>query len=223
MEYKTSSLGYSLTLNGPSTCEEYDQLAGPREGGRSACLEDAVFATIYGSTLLEFQEKLAPKIKELFGQDRLINEPVTERARNRAAAAAVEKAKKAGETDDAKLATISIEAASKISAILESVSNYHKRFMAQASPEAKKSLEEAVKVIAAELKVDPSTESKKASVPKAFLDKADEWLAMDNDAMEAKIAKNREAFDLDDVERGDDNRPTKASLARFIKSVVDLM
>ena len=87
------------------------------------------------------------------------------------------------------------------------------------SDAVKVSLTSAAQEVADSIQIDPSVSERKAPVSKMFQDKADEWLA--NDIVEEKVAKYREQFDLADVERDADGKPTRIGTARFVKVVMD--
>lgn len=198
--YKTSSLGYDLVFRGPSTEEEYNSKAGTRESGRSAVLEDAVENEIYRGTLPEFQDKFADEILRITGIARAENTAATEKARARAK---------------------SPEAAEKVKPVLETVKTYHSRVLAQVGDDVKAQLKAAAQAVADSIEIDPSAAERKGGVKKAYLDKAKSII--ESGEAEAKIAKWRDAFDLDDVERDDAGNPTLASLARMVEAVIAKM
>lgn len=200
--YTTSSLGYELKFRGPDSVEAYDAKAGARQSGRSACLEDAVENEIYRGTLPEWQDKFAAEILGITGVERAENTDATAKARARAKTP---------------------EAAAKVKPVLETVKTYHNRAVANATDEQKAELKATAQAIADSIEVDPSASERKGGIAKAYTDKAKALLDGDADELEKKIAKWRDSFDLEDVERGDDGRPTIASLARLCKAVIEKM
>jgi hypothetical protein len=194
-EYETSSMGYKLKFNGPDTVDAYDKTAG-RVG---ACLEDAVDNTIYRGTLPEWQEAFGEKVLIPRFGERQVNQSATDAAKTRS------------------------KTPEKVADIMETWSRYHARVTAGMSDEDKKALAVEAQNIAATISVDPSPSKRQAGPKKMFLDKADSWLTLDDNALEAKIGPALNAVPDFDLERDDNGKPERSSLARLIERYVDTM
>lgn len=192
--YPTSSIGIPLVFTGPATIEEYQAVAG------ADILDDAVGGVIAWDTLPEWQRLFAPKVEELTGVKRAVNE------------AATAAAKAASDKPDS------------VKAVLETVPKYVKRVLARLSPEGKAALTKAGQDLATTMTIDVGP-SRRTGKPKAeYLAKADTWLAMDTDAREAKITKSQDLVGGNyPIDRDDAGVPERESLARFIGAVIDAM
>lgn len=194
-QYVTSSIGIPLVFNGPATIEEYVAVPG------SNILEDAVGGVIAWDTLPSWQDAFAPKVKELTGIDRSVNE---------AATAAAKKA--AGDKAD------------KVKDILETIPKYVKRVLAGLSEDGKKALIKAGQDLASTMTIDVGPSRKSGKVKDEYLKKADTWLALDKDSLEAKITQGQEYTGGNyPIDRDENGTPERESLARFIGAYIDAM
>ena len=200
MQYKTNSLGYKLSFNGPSTVEEFDKKAG-KDG---AALEGAVYEEIYRGTLPDWLDAWAVELKKITSIERLVDADAT--------AAAKAKAK-----DD--------EARAKVKDVLETVKKYDARVRASVAKGevagedgvivTLETLQAAAQAVADKIEIDPAPSKREGSAKKDDLDKADEFLGGDQDILEGKISVWTSAVDFD-LQRGDDGKPLRESLARLI-------
>lgn len=190
--YETNSLGYKIRLKGPGTVEEYDRAAGKV----GACLEDGVYNTIFRGTLPEWQDAFGPKVEELFGQKRQVDTRRTELARNRS------------KTPD------------KVADVLETWTTFHNRMLATASDEQKAQLATIAQQVADTITIDPSPSKRAAGVPKEYREKAQQWLTLPEDQLEAKVTKALDAVEGFQLDRDENNKPTEESLARLIQQYV---
>lgn len=195
--YETSSNGISFKVPGPSTVEEYDAKAG-KEG---SCLSDAVASEIWRGTLPAWQKAFSPKLAELTGVDRLVDEVKT---------AAAKAAAKNPEN---------------VSDVLEKFSSFCKRalgsFYSGKEGEELKAAQAEVQVLAQAVAettpVDPSPSSRESGASKAAKDKADSILAEDDDVIEAKVAKIQAVVPDVVIDRdAESGKPTRDSLAKAI-------
>jgi hypothetical protein len=192
--YETNSLGYKLQFKGPGSVEDYD-----RKGGKvGLCLEDGIDNTIYRGTLPEWQDAFGAELVKAFG-DRQVNTAATEAARTRS------------KTPD------------KVKNVMETWSRYHARVMAGADDATKAQWAATAQKIADGIEVDPSPSKRQAGPAKAFLTKADSWLTLDDNALEAKITPALAAVPDFDLARDEAGKPERASLARLIELYVDTM
>lgn len=218
MQYKTNSLGYDLTFVGPDTVEEYNQKA----GRPNACLEDAVDNEIYRGTLPEFKEKFVKRLSELTGLTLGTNEENTAKARARAKAAALKAGKTEIEAD---------EAAAKVKASSENETSFNLRVLAavrKGEVEKKENgvgtgelfTEEELAKIAQEvadgIQINPAPSQRVGPPKKSDLEKADSLLAGDSDTLEGKISVWQTAVPEIEIQRGEDGKPLRDSLARAI-------
>jgi hypothetical protein len=193
--YKTSSMSYPLVFKGPGSVEDYDR-AGEKVG---TCLEDAVRGTIAWSTLPEWQDKFGTEVLIPRFGERNVNQTATEAAKARS------------------------KTPEKVADIMETWTRYNARVTAQLSKEEKAALGIEAQRIADTITVDPSPSKRQAGPKKMFLDKADSWLTLDDNALEAKIGPALNAVPDFDLERDDNGKPERSSLARLIERYVDTM
>lgn len=203
-QYKTSSIGFDLSFSGPDTVEDYNAKGGVRASGLPAVLEDAVGAEIAWGTLPEWQDAFDKALAAKYpGQYvRQVNEKATAEAKARA------------KSDEAKAKA----------EVKETVTKSVKRFLATLDDAELAEIKALAQATADGIEIDPSP-SKRAGAPKKdYLAKADTWLGLTDDELEAKITAGTEAgANPDLVVRGDDGRPTRDSLARFIGAYIDAM
>lgn len=193
--YETNSLGYKLKFNGPATIEEYDQAAG-RVG---ACLEDACDNTIYRGTLPEWQAAWAKRLEELTGTARGVDRAATDRAKSRS--------KKPDEVAD----------------VPEKVKAYDARVTAAMSEADRAALAAVAQEVADGIVVDPSPAKRAAGPGKDLLAKADSILTMPEDQIEARVQKYLSRVDGFDLQRDENDRPERVSLARLVGSYLDVL
>lgn len=191
--FETNSLGYPLKFKGPDTNEEYDQKAGKV----GAVREDACENIMYRSTLPEWQAAFSAKLEEMFGVTRAVNQTATEAAKTRS------------------------KTPEKVKDVLETVRVFHNRVIAGATDEQKAELAATAQSIADGIAVDPSPSKRAAGIPKGFRDKAEVWLALPTDQMEAKVTTALDAVEGYNLERDEENKPTVESLARLISQYID--
>lgn len=207
-QYKTSSLGYKLTFNGPGTVEEYDQLA----GRPNACLEDAVDNEIFRGTLPEWADPFVAALEKLTGIKRNVDADATEKAKN---------------------AAKSDEARAKVKDVLEKPKAFNNRVKAlvekgevphseTGTPLTVADLQALAQATADSISINPAPSRRQGAPKKDLLEKADNLLAGDADVLESKISVYQTAVDFDLV-RGDDGRPTRESLARLIGLYLDYL
>lgn len=194
--FETSSMGHPLKFKGPSTVEDYD-----RKGGKvGLCLEDACDTTLYRSTLPEWQEEFGTKVLVPMFGERQVNQAATDAARARS------------KTPD------------KVKDVYETWTRYHSRVTAGMSDKDKAVLSAEAQKIADSIEIDPSPSKRQTGPNKAFLAKADSWLTLDSNSLEAKITAALTAVPEFDLERDvDDGKPERASLARLIEKYVDII
>lgn len=195
-QYPTSSAGFDLVFNGPSTAEEYDAKAG-RVG---AAVEDASTNTIYRSTLPKWQKAFVAALVALTSVERLVDSAATEKAKARA------------------------KAGVEVSDVLEKNTTYINRATAQYAGDDKDKLAELAKLaqdVANDIEVDPSATVRTPGVDKGSLAKAEDILSRDEDSMETTVSKLLAGVPDYVLERNDDdNKPEKNSLARLVSKFV---
>lgn len=194
-KYETNSMGYKLNFNGPDKVEDYDKAAG-RVG---ACLEDAVDNTIYRGTLPEWQEAFGTQVLVPKYGDRQVNQAATDAAKARS------------------------KTPEKVQPVMETWTRYHSRVTSGLSDADKASLAAEAQRIADAISVDPSPSKRQAGPNKAFLAKADSWLTLNEAELEAKVTPALQAVPDFDLERDEQGKPERASLARLIEKYVDTM
>ena len=194
-QYPTSSIVFDLSFAGPSTIEEYSATPGADIVG------DAVRGLIAWDTLPEWMEAFAPKFAEAFNVTRQVNEKATAEAKARS------------------------KNPDSIKPTYETVTRFVKREYATLTPEQQLEAKKLAQSVADTITIDPSP-AKKGGKPKAdLLAKADSWLQLDDESLEAKITKaSSEPFNVTRaVERDGDGRPERESLARFIGDYLDAL
>lgn len=195
--YVTSSCGFPLTLVGPASAEEYTAAGGN-------VVEDAVTGVIAWDTLPDWQDRYAKAFSEEFGVSQAENEAATAAA-------------KASAKDP-----------SKVKPVLETVAKFLKREVAKLDEAGKKRAAQLAQEVA-DAMVSPTTgfsidvsPSRRKGKPKAeYLEKADSWLRLTPDEIEAKITTGLEYVPGYPLERDAEGRPERESLARFIQAYVD--
>jgi hypothetical protein len=193
--YKTKTLGYEITLKGPSSVEEYDRIAGKV----GACLEDAIDNEIYRGTLPDVQDKFGAELVKKFGE-RGINQKATDAAKARA-------------KDDA--------ARAKVKDVKETWTTYHNRVTAGMSDDARKELATLIQQAADACPVNPTPTSRAKGPAKAFVAKADSILTLDEAAIEGKVEKLLSVVPDFELERDEAGKPERNSLARMIEAYTD--
>jgi uncharacterized protein YjbJ (UPF0337 family) len=192
MVYEVSTMGFDVKFNGPDTVEDYDRAAGKV----GSCLADACENTIYRSTLPELHGKLVEKIEALTGTKREVNQGATDAAKGRA------------------------KDPSKVKNIMETVPKFVKRATAGMSKEDLAALQTEIQSIADGITVDPSPSKRQRGPAKDLLAKADQILTLPEDQREAKITGWLGQVEGFDLERDDENVPTRESLALLIGELV---
>lgn len=208
-KFKTSSIGFDLSFTGPSTIEDYNAKGGVRASGLPAVLEDAVGAEIAWGTLPEWQDEFDKALTAAYPGEyvRQVNEKATAEAKARA------------KSDDAKAKAV----------VHETVTKSVKRFLAGiADDDEGKAKLAAIKALAQSvadgIEIDPSPSKRQGAPKKDYLAKAETWLALSDEELEAKIEAGVAAgANIDLIARDDNGRPTKDSLARFIGAYIDAM
>jgi protein-tyrosine-phosphatase len=190
--YETGTMGFDVKLRGPGSVEVYDRKAGKV----GATLEDAVENTIYRATLPELHDKLVPRIQEFTGMTREVNATATEAARGRS------------------------KNPDKVKDIMETVPKFVKRATAGFDKDRMAELQRIVQEVADTIEIDPSPSKRATGIPKEYLAKADSVLTLDTDELEAKVTSWLEKVPGYEVERDEDNKPTRESLARLAQEVV---
>lgn len=192
--YDTSSVGYDLVFNGPSTAEEYDKAA----GRVNASVEDAVSNTIYRATLPKWQKAFVEVLEKVTGITRVVD--------------AVATAKAVARSKDGKAENV-----------LEKVTKYIERASSIYAGDDKDKLAELAKLAqetADSIPVDPSASIRQGGINKGWLAKAEDILGRDEDAQEATIAKLLGVVPDYVLDRDDDGKAEKNSLARLVGKFV---
>lgn len=200
--FKTSSIGFDLKFNGPSTAEEYNVKAGPRVSGLDAVLEDAVGAEIAWSVLPEWQSAFADALAKA--------DPVFTREVN---ADATAKAKAAAKSEDAKSKAV----------VYETVSKSVKRYLAGKTDEEKATLAALAQTVADGITIDPSPSKRSGKIKGDLVAKADSILTLTDDDIEAKVEKLLSVVPNYELVREDNGMPNRDSLARMIGAYSDAM
>ena len=193
--YDTSSVGYDLVFNGPATAEEYDKAA----GRVNASVEDAVSNTIYRATLPKWQKAFVEVLTALTGVKREVDAIAT--------AKAVARAKDGAKTED----------------VLEKATKYIERASSIYAGDDKDKLAElatAAQSCADSIPVDPSASVRQGGINKGWLAKAEDILGRDEDAQEATIAKLLSVVPDYVLDRDEDGKAEKTSLARLVGKFV---
>ncbi len=201
-DYKTSTLNRDLTFSGPSTVEEYEA-----KGGPGSCVQDAVDGLIAWDTIPEFHSNLAPLLEKEFKITRGVDDKATEKAKARA------------KTEEAK-AKVSVK---------EKLTSFIARVLATVSSEADATVKASNiatfdslwKQAESATIIDPSPSKRVGRGPgKEYVERAETFLALPTDQLEAKITKIAEL--VPNVEetlvRDADGKPSVTSLAFAIKA-----
>lgn len=192
--YDTSSVGYDLVFNGPATAEEYDKAA----GRVNASVEDAVSNTIYRATLPKWQKAFVEVLAALTGVTRDVDAAATAKAVARS---------KEGKADE----------------VLEKATKYIERASSIYAGDDKDKLAElaaAAQTCADSIPVDPSASVRQGGINKGWLAKAEDILGRDEDAQEATIAKLLSVVPDYVLDRDEDGKAEKTSLARLVGKFV---
>lgn len=193
--YKTNSLGYPLVFKGPNSNEVFDR----RAGKVGATLEGAVNDEVYRGTLPAWQDDFAEYLKTTFGDSRKVNEKATA---------------------DAKARSKNPE---KVKDVVETVRVFHNRIKATLSDEDKKALAVKAQEIADKHFIDPSPSTRAAGLEKGYREKAEGFLTLPDDQLEAKITKFLGVVEGFDLQRDEEGKPTVESLGQLIKQYVEAM
>lgn len=196
-QYETETAGKKLVFNGPSTVEEYEA-----KGGVGSLLEEGIANLIARDTLPDFQSKLRVKLESLFQIPRTVDAKKTETAKARA-------------KDEA--------AKANVKDVLESDLPYIRRVMATIAtdPDKQKQFDAVWSEVEATVEVDPTPSKRQSRGPgKEYVERAETFLALPTDQLEAKITKIAEL--VPNVEetlvRDADGKPNVQSLAFAIKA-----
>jgi dihydroneopterin aldolase len=201
-KYKTSSIGFDLSFEGPATVEDYNLKAGARVSGLPAVLEDAVGAEIAWGTLPEWQSAFADAISKQDGSfTREINVDATA------------KAKAAAKSDDAKAKAV----------VYETVSKSVKRYLAGKSDDDKALLAALAQEVADSISIDPSPSKRSGKIKGDLVAKADSILTLTDDEIEAKVEKLLSVVPNYELVREENGLPNRDSLARMIGAYSDAM
>lgn len=194
-DYKTNSLGYPLTFKGPKTAEVYDR----RAGKVGATLESAVENDIYRGTLPEWQSEFADYLSKTYGQERLVNEKATADARARS------------------------KSPDKVKDILETVRVFHNRVKAGLTDEQRAELKGIAQTLADGIFVDPAPSKRAKGIDKGYLEKAEGWLTLPDDQLEAKITKATNTVGEFPLVMDEEGKPTVESLGALIKAYIEAL
>lgn len=207
-KYKTSSIGYELfvPIHKCNTEETYNSLAGPRSNGLSAVLDDAIGALIAWDWLPSWQDKFAAKLEQLFPATHAT--PFIREINVKATEAAVAAAK-------------SPEAKAKAK-VYETITKSVRRFRASLTPEADAESAVLAQEIADSLPADPSPSQRSGKIKADLTIKADGWLLLTADELEAKIELLRTKVPNYELISEDDGKPNRDSLARMIGAYLDV-
>lgn len=195
--YETNSCGYLLKFEGPDTVEEYDKKAGDGQ-----CLEDAVNNTIYRGTLPEWQDLFSRTLQDRTGVAREIDKTATEKVKSRS------------------------KNPENVRDVPERFKTYNARIKstwANGDKDKEAQLASWAQETADKVKVDPSPTQRVSAAAKGDLAKADDILEHDNNYIEVKIQKMLGVVPDYQLERDDDGKPERQSLARLIGRWVEGM
>jgi hypothetical protein len=185
----------NLAFIGHDTADSFDKEAGKI----GACVEEADASLAYRSTLPDFHDKFTPRLEELSGVKRGVNQEQTDKLKARA------------------------KDPSKVNDVPESFITFANRAKTSVSEDVWKKIDEEARALAKTIKCDASPAARERGPKKMFLDKADSWLTLDDNALEAKIGPALNAVPDFDLERDDNGKPERSSLARLIERYVDTM
>ena len=196
-DYNTNSLGYKLRFKGPSTPDEYNQAAGRTD----AVVEDAVDNTLYRGTLPQWQSEFQERLEQMTKIPRGVDQEATQRAKSRS--------KKPDEVID----------------VPEKVKAYVARVTSTMSDADKAALNGIAQEVADGITIDPSPAKRQAGPDKSLLSKADSWLTLPDDQLQAKIDKAQSAIDGGfELETDDETgKPDRRSLAQLIGRYADVL
>lgn len=197
MLYETETSRFKVKFNGPDTVEEADQQAGKK----GAALEEGVYSIIYRATLPEFWRKFVPEITKLTGIAREVDVAATEKARARAV--------KAGK--DPK----------DVKDVPEKWSAYDRRVWAQVDEATRGQLMSLAQTVADGISITFAPTKRGAGIDKKFLVKADSLLTLSDDELDAKINKYLGIIPGYELDRDEDGRPERESLARLVEQVFE--
>lgn len=207
-KYSTNSVGYALKFEGPADAAEYDTKAGKV----GACVEDACDNTIYRSTLPEWQEAFEPKLTELTGVKRGVDQKATDAARARSKNP--DKVKDVPEKFKAfNLRARAAFFVDESGAALDEKSDAYKA--------KDKELDALAQSVADTITIDPSPSARAAAPSKANLAKADDILAREEAKREATIANLLSVVSDYELERDEAGLPDRDSLARLVGKFVE--
>ncbi|HEU0049869.1 MAG TPA: hypothetical protein VFQ43_19935 [Nitrososphaera sp.] len=195
-EYPTNSLGFKLRFKGPSTADEYNQAAGRTD----AIVEDAIDNTLYRGTLPQWQSEFQQRLEQMTGIKRGVDQEATQRAKSRS--------KKPDEVKD----------------VPEKVKAYVARVTSQMSDADKAALNGVAQEVADGITIDPSPAKRQAGPDKTVLSRADSWLTLPDDQLQAKIDKALAAVDGFELETDEETgKPDRRSLAFLISRYADVL
>ena len=189
-QYSTNSCSYKLNFNGPDTVEEYDKRAGTGQ-----CLEDAVSNTIYRGTLPEWQEEFAAFLEKETGIKRGVDEDATAKLKGRA------------------------KNPDNVNPQPEKFRVYNARVKGtwvNGDDKKELQLQSWAQQVADKILVDPAPSVRQTAATKGDLAKVDDILSKDNEYVEAKVTKLLAAVPDFDLQRDEDGKPERLSLARLL-------
>jgi hypothetical protein len=195
-QYSTNSCGYKLNFNGPETVEEYDK----RAGTVGQCLEDAVNNTIYRGTLPEWQEEFASVLERETGIKRSVDEDATAKLKSRA------------------------KNPDNVGPQPEKFRVYNARVKgtwANGDTAKEAQLQTWAQQTAEKIHVDPAPSVRQSTATKGDLAKADDIIAKDTDYIEARVQKMLALVPDFELQRDEENKPERLSLARLIAKWVE--
>jgi hypothetical protein len=195
-QYSTNSCGYKLTFNGPDTVEEYDK----RAGTIGQCLDDAVSNTIYRGTLPEWQEEFAAVLEKETGIKRGTDDDATAKLKGRA------------------------KNPDNVSAVPEKFRVFNTRVKAtygNGDKAKEEQLQAWAQATADKILVDPAPSVRQTAATKGDLAKVDDILSKDNEYVEGKVSKMLAKVPDFDLQRDDDGKPERLSLARLLAKWVE--
>jgi hypothetical protein len=195
-QYSTNSCGYKLNFNGPDTVEEYDK----RAGTVGQCLEDAVNNTIYRGTLPEWQEEFASVLEKQTGIKRETDKEATAKLKSRA------------------------KNPDNVGPQPEKFRAYNARvkgIWGNGDTTKEAQLQTWAQETADKIPVDPAPSVRQSTATKGDLAKVDDILAKDTDYIEAKVAKMLAIVPDFELQRDEENKPERLSLARLLGKWVE--
>jgi hypothetical protein len=188
-----STMGYKIVLQRPEDNDAYDQKAGVK----NAACEDASESVAYRSTLPAIHAAALPELQILFGgAEREVNQKATDAAKARS------------------------DNPEKVKPTLETIPAYVKRNTAGFTKEQQEEVRQILQRAADANPVDPTPATRQRGPAKDLLAKADQILTLPEDQREAKITSWLGQVEGFDLERDDENVPTRESLALLIGELV---